>query len=130
MRKENKPKIFHGFTVVVDCGKGHPRSFRFISIIWILSPDGIVQVMLVVSYIMLLLFNQSFIHMFSQLHSRGFSEILRLFSEEMFWKIVGSVVRLLLEMSRDDNLELQQVNMSNTLEMLSKLFPLMFNFVR
>ena len=131
-KKRIKPNNFQRFAVVVDSGKGQSISLEFIAITGIdLGDDpGIVQVIFSKSCIISLAFSQSFIHILSQLHSRGFSEILRFFSEEMFWKIIGSVVRLLLEMSRDNSLELQQVNMSKTLEMLSKLFALMSNFVR
>ena len=129
-RKRMKPNNFQRFAV--DSGIGQSISLGRISIIGIDFGDvpGIVQVIFSKFCIIPLVFSQSFIHILSQLHSRGFSEILRFFSEEMFWKIIGSLVRLLLEMSRDDNLELQQVNMSNTLKILSELFTLMSIFVR
>ena len=79
-----KPKIFHKFALVVDSGSGQFISFGLISIIGIFFPDGIVQVMFVESSIVSLLFSQSFIQMFSQLHRKEFPASWRLVREEIF----------------------------------------------
>ena len=129
-----KPKGFHMFAGrAVDSGNGHPTSCGSISIIrnsLASSAFDIVQVIFVEFSIISLLFSQSFIQKLSQMHLKEFPSSHRLLREEIFIIFLGNVVKLLFEMSKSDSVELQQVNASNSLEMLSKLLLLMSNFVR
>ena len=116
----------------VDSGNGHPTSCGPMSIILIslASPIDIVQVIFVEFSTMSLLFSQSFIQKLSQIHLKEFPSSHRLLREEIFIIFLGYVVKLLLEMSKSDSLEMEQVYTSNKFEMLTKLLPLMSNFVR
>ena len=115
------PKISNGLRI--DCCEGHSISSSFISIIRIsfLSGFDIVHLIFVEFSTMLLLFNQFFIHKFSQSQLKEFPVSRRFLKEDIFIIFFGSLTKLLLEMSKNDSLV--HMNKSvNSLEILFNLF--------